>query len=161
MVQAGTSKSSLSFLTEGATYGVPNTSSSYDELRFSTEDVQMRQSTADSDEITSNRRPQAPYRNSLNVTGPVVTPFIYGVHDKLWEWAMLGDWGNLHALDTFTGSTVFANADNSLSATGIGTGIDVGAWVRVTGATNATNNGLWRVSSKPTADKIIVQGGSI
>jgi len=161
MAQAGTSKASLSFLTEGASYGVPNTSSAYDELRYSTEDVQMRQSTADSDEITSNRRPQAPYRNSLNVTGPIVTPFIYGVHDKLWEWAMLGDWGNLHTLDTFTGTVTFASSDNSLSATGIATGLDIGAWVRVKNALTAGNNGLFRVVTKPTADKITVQGGSL
>lgn len=158
--KASTSKASLSFYTEGTSYGTVNTGSNYDALRYETEDVQMREGTGESDEITDDRKPQSDYRNSLNVTGPVRTPFIYGVHDELWQYALLGDWGNVHALDTGTFSATFANSDNSISATSIGTGIDLGAWVRITGATTAGNNGLWRVTSVASG-KLTLAGGTI
>lgn len=158
--KASTSKASLSFYTEGTSYGTVNTSADYAAVRYETEDVQMREGTGESDEITDDRKPQSDYRNSLNVTGPVRTPFIYGVHDDWWEYAMLGDWGNLNSLVTNTVSCTFDNADNSINGTGVGANIIAGMFVRITGAADAGNNGLWKVATQ-AANKLTLLGGSI
>jgi hypothetical protein len=72
----------------------------------------------------------------------------YGSFDDFIESAMCDSWVTAGTPTTGLSVTVVAGSTNTMAATGIGSGVAAGDWVKVSGFTagNVGNNGYWKVT---------------
>lgn len=158
---------SLLFVEE-STFGVTPSTPAMGAMRFTSESLRQETQTTTSNEINATRQRTDVVRTDASAAGDIgwelfapsgATPNNpINQNDAMFQAALLSSaWT---AAVTVTGTTLSASvSDNSFndSANGFGS-ITVGSWVRVTGFSIASNNGIFKVLSKPNAGKIIVGG---
>lgn len=166
MAQSDTNRVSLAYKEE-TTFGVvPSGNPTFSAIRMTGESLRQETQTTVSQEIRSDRQITDLVRNGLSAAGDVNFEFSYAAFDELLAIALLAGAGAASAawssVVTISGTDLEAiNSDNSFnsSAEDLST-LARYQWVRVTGFSNAANNGLFKITSAPTANKIIVQGST-
>ncbi len=158
MTQADTSRLQLSYVAE-STFGELKTGSNLQILRFTSESLRKVTQTAVSNEIRSDRQRAGVKRTRITAAGGINTELSYGAHDDLMKSALMSAaWTS--AVTVGPAATISAaSADNSFNDSGSGFGtLAANQWIRVSGFTEAANNGYFKIVSKTSA-KIVVSGG--
>jgi len=95
-------------------------------------------------------------RANIGVSGDINFELTASNFDTFMQYALQSaGWSSPVVLATESSTISFATSDNSINDSGNGFGSAVvGQWIRITGASNAANNGLAKVVSK-TAGKIV------
>ncbi len=154
-----TSRVQLAYVAE-STYGVQKTGSNLQIIRMSGESLKQDTGATECNEIRSDRQIKGVRRTRISASGSVNFGLTYGTHDDWWAAALLDSaWSTPVSV---SGTTIsFASADNSINDSGSGFGsITAYSWVKVWGAANAANNGIFKVTSASAA-KLVVSGGTL
>lgn len=150
---------------EETTFGTAP-SGTYQVLRETGETLAPNLTYIQSQELRSDRQIGDLVLADIGAGGPINLEMSYGTYDDMLE-ALLqsADWTSPV---TITASTIKANAsdqsfeDNAAAGT-MFANIVVGRWIKVSGFTGAstTANGMWKVITKPSSDKITVAGAAL
>jgi len=150
----------------GGTYGVDPGAGSVQlrEVRYSRYGVDMTPAFAETDEIRSDRQTVDAIMTDFGAAGQIEAPFAYLIHDDFIRAAMLvtSDFQAGVLLAALTNLT-FAAAGNTITrASGdfVAAGIVAGGFIRITGAAQAGNNSVWKMTNVTTT-VITVSGGTL
>jgi hypothetical protein len=145
---------------EESVFGTAADGANYATERIVNETLAQTSGTTRSREITGSRRVSQFYRLELATAGTIAAEWSYGTFDKWIEGAMFADGSGFTSAATLATSAAvgFTQATGAMALTNIGaSGVTAGDWIKVTGASNAANNGYKKVLSV-TADELIVAG---
>lgn len=159
---AQTSQHRLSFSKE-TTFGTTNASLALQIVRHTGETFAMQTSSKPSDEIRSDRQIADIIRTGWRVSGELSIEFSAGTYDEFMAAALeSAGWSTPVSVN---GTNISCSAsDNSINSASSAFGsLNVGQWIKQTGWTgaNAVNNGYFKITSKPSNAKIIVQGRTL
>jgi hypothetical protein len=99
-------------------------------------------------------------RTAKDAVGDLGIELQYGAYDQFLEAVCRGSFGTTVNLSGTTFST--AASDNSINDSGAGFGDVVkGQWIKVAGFTTSGNNGYFRVATKSSSSKLILEGGTL
>lgn len=131
------------------------------DLRFTSESLAQTTSSVQSAEIRADRQVTDVIRTAIGAQGDLGVELSYGAQDELFEFALQSS-GFSSPVTIGPITTVDADsADNSFNDSGSGFGsIVANQWIKVSGFTEAANNGYFKVVSQTTA-KLIVSGGTL
>jgi hypothetical protein len=147
-------------IVEEVTYGT-HPGGSLQDLRVTSESLAQATAHAESAELRTDRQVSDRIRTNINVEGDLGIELSYGSFDDLLAAAL------------YTSTTWAASADLSLAdcdvtaATGTITdgaaggglsGAVVGRWIKISGMSNAANNGYFKILTAPSTDTITVAG---
>lgn len=133
----------------------------YDYLPFTSESLAQVTSVKESDTIVGDRQTRGLRRMGLGVSGAVNFEMIYGAHDQLLAALMMSTWqAAVVAASDDTGVSVTASTKTFTHATGWDNNPTAGEWIKVSGFTTATNNGIFKVVSV-TNTTIVVEGATL
>jgi hypothetical protein len=160
MTQADTSRLQLSYIAE-STFGELKTGANLQIIRFTSESLKKVTQTTVSNEIRSDRQRAGVTRNRITAAGGINTELSYGAHDDLMKSALMSAvWSTPVTIGPITTISA-ASADNSFNDSGSGFAtLAANQWIKVSGFTEAANNGYFKIVSKTTA-KIVVSGGTL
>jgi len=145
-------------------FGVtPTVSPELQDIRYTGETLRKDPATVQSQEIRSDRQVPDVIRTGISMSGDLNFEWSYGTYDVLLSSVFQ------HGAAWTTGSTITASdisaasADQSFNSTAgafDATHFAAGRIIKVSGFTGAstTANGIWRVKTRSSANKIIVQG---
>lgn len=123
-------------------------------LRYTGESLNFNISNITSNEISSDRMTTDLIQVQADSSGDINFELSYGTFDQLIEGAMAAEFGT--ATNVTNTSIDASSADDSFNAgSSIFADIEDGQWIRVSGFSNAANNGLFKVVTA-TATKLIV-----
>lgn len=150
-----TNRIRLAWLVE-STYGTTPSSSSLSEVALTGESLSQDTQTQNSARIRRDRMIDDVVRANIGVSGDINFELTASNFDTFMQYALQSaGWSSPVVLATESSTISFATSDNSINDSGNGFGSAVvGQWIRITGASNAANNGLAKVVSK-TAGKIV------
>ncbi len=135
---------------EEALFGVAP-GGTYEELRLTSESLGQDTATQESAEIRPDRQISDIVRTNVNAAGDVAFELSYGAFDLLLEAALLSaDWSSVVTVGPAVTISFVAPSGNTQVVNDSGSGfgsIVVNQWVRIEGATNATNNGYKKVTA--------------
>lgn len=156
MAEAETSDARLVYSRE-STFGTnPGTGAKY--VRITSEAFKENQGRVKSEEVTGSRNPRENIRTSVDAGGDVNFEFSENNFDDLLEDTMMADFPSAPTLIEV--DVAFVGATQKITAaSGLG-GISKGQWFRVSGATNPTNNGIFRAAVASIATEITAETGS-
>lgn len=128
--------------------------------RITSMGIKQNTRTARSAEIRSDRQTSAVKRVGTDAGGPVNIELPYGAHDDMLA-AALGSsgWSSVITVGASTGIS-FSSVDNSINGSSLFGSLLAGQWIKVSGATNAANNGYFKIRTKSSSSKIICDYGS-
>ena len=141
--------------------------------RFTSESLAQRTNSTQSAEITAGRQISDIIRTGVNAAGDINHEFSYGAMDDFWEALLFSaDWTTPHTEINGATDISFESVATSPSAyarildasngfTGGTNDYVAPQWVRVTGATNASNNGVFKLQSVAAGILEIVNGAGI
>lgn len=136
---------------EEVTYGTAPVGSALQNVRYTSESLRADTGTVNSSEIRSDRNIVGVIRNSFNAAGDVNWELSYSAHDPWFEAAFLSaDWTTPITDVVADTSISFDAASNEIRDVGVsGTFINytAGNYIHVTGASNAANNGYFRITA--------------
>lgn len=148
------------FYLEETTWGT-TPASALKELRVTGESLNAQKQTVTSQELRSDRQVPDIVQVGENCGGDVSFELSYAAFDDILEGAFMSDWSANVGLSETDISAV--NSDNSYNSVGVDfslTTLAVGQWIKVSGFTDAANNGLRRVQTI-AGGKITVSGGTL
>ena len=125
------------------------------ELRMTTPDFRMQKNTRVSREVRSDGQIRDRLLNSRETQGGFGFEFHYGSYDDLIASVLRAAAWDSAANNTGISMTVTASS-RTFAGTGIATGLAVGDTVRVRGASNSANNGLFKIATVPDANSFTV-----
>lgn len=152
----------LSFVEE-VSYGV-NPGTTLQDLRVTGESLAKETETTQSAELTADRQVADSIRNNIRVGGGFNFEFSWGAFDKflaaLLYSADFGAASEILGVDGNNAITIVAATGNISddAAGGLFSSVVVGQWVELSNFSNALNNVLVKVLSKPDNDNIVVAG---
>lgn len=151
-------------------YGVLPGTANFQTLRYTSESFKQDTDSTQSQEIRADRAVADIIRTGVSASGEIGFELSYGTYNDLMA-AVLGDadtaFSAIHTLSALT--TISASAvDNSFNDTAnsftVGNGYVAGAWIKVSGfagGSAANNNRVWKIRSRSSDAKIIVEGGIV
>ena len=152
-----TSRVQLAYVAESS-FGVQKTGSNLQILRITGESLKQDVASSQSNEIRSDRQIASIRRSRITASGGVNFELSYGTYDALLAAALLDSaWGSPVAV--CSSATVSAAASGN-KFTGTFTAPTAGEWIKVSGFTNAANNGYFKVVTASTSE-ITVSGGTL
>ena len=152
-------------IAEEATFGTaPTGSGAFTDLRFTGESLRLDTQSIASNEIRDDRMVAEHVRSSLSAAGATNFELSYGTMDVLLEAALFSaDWSTGDSVSASTisfavsGSGVQVISD---SASGFGS-ITLGQWVKVSGAAESVNNGIFKVTASAAGEITITNSAGI
>jgi hypothetical protein len=134
-------------------------------LRFTRESLGMDTDTVVSEEIRADRQDADVLRVGISAAGELGFELSQDSYDEFFEAALLSAaWtAEVDVISTDVNTSV-ASSDNSFNHTTAWTNTPTaGTWVYVTGFTDATANGFFKVAASPapTSTKFVVTGGTL
>lgn len=161
MAEAQTDRVGLSIVEE-STYGV-TPSGNLQRLRFTGESLRQDTQTTQSNEITTDRQITDIIRTQISASGGINAEVSYGAHDLLLQMGFASaGWSSPVTVGPVTTISFAASSGTSQVITDSGSGfgsIVANQWVEVRGATNAANNGYFKVTSA-SAGSLTLQNAS-
>lgn len=169
MPQSDTNRVALRYKKESS-YGTLPGSPVFQNLRYTSESFKQDTESTQSQEIRSDRATADIIRTGISASGEIGFELSYGTYDEIMA-AVLGQSGaafpaihTISALTTISASAVDNSFNDSANSFTVGNGYVAGAWIKVSGfaggsATN--NNRFWRIRSRSSDGKIIVEGGLV
>lgn len=152
-----TSRVQLAYVPE-TSFGVQVTGSNLQILRITGESLKQDVASSQSKEIRSDRQVASIRRSRITASGGINFELSYGTYDEMLAAALMDDaWSMPETI--CSAATVSAEA-NGNKFTGTFTAPDVGSWIKVSGFTNAANNGYFKVVAGSTSE-ITVSGGTL
>jgi len=152
-----TSRVQLAYVAESS-FGVQETGSNLQILRITGESLKQDVASSQSNEIRSDRQIASIRRSRITASGGVNFELSYGTYDALLAAALLDSaWGS--PVTVCSSATVSAAATGN-KFTGTFTAPTAGEWIKVSGFTNAANNGYFKVVAASTSE-ITVSGGTL
>jgi len=152
-----TSRVQLAYVAESS-FGVQETGKKLQVLRITGESLKQDVAASQSNEIRSDRQITSIRRSRITASGGINFELSYGTYDQMLAAALLDSaWGS--PVTVATTATVSAVASGN-KFTGTFTAPDVGSWIKVSGFTNAANNGYFKVVAGK-ASEITVSGGTL
>ena len=152
-----TSRVQLAYVAESS-FGVQVTGSNLQILRITGESLKQDVASSQSNEIRSDRQIASIRRSRITASGGINFELSYGTYDALLAAALLDSaWGS--PVTVCSSATVSAAASGN-KFTGTFTAPTAGEWIKVSGFTNAANNGYFKVVAGSTSE-ITVSGGTL
>jgi len=152
-----TSRVQLAYVAESS-FGVQETGSNLQILRITGESLKQDVASSHSNEILSDRQIASIRRSRITASCGVNFELSYGTYDALLAAALLDSaWGS--PVTVCSSATVSAAATGN-KFTGTFTAPTAGEWIKVSGFTNAANNGYFKVVAASTSE-ITVSGGTL
>jgi len=149
----------LAYVEEGD-FGVKETGSNLQILRYNSESLKQDMATTISEEIRSDRQISDVARIGLSASGAIDFELSYGSHDDFLKAALLDDSGwSTEVRITHSSTISVSSTDNSLNDSSSGFGSFVtGQWIYVSGFSTTANNGFFKISSKTSAKLVLANG---
>jgi len=147
----------------------------FKELRYTGESLNHNIETITSEEIRADRMTSDLIQVGAMNDGEVNLEMSYGSYDDLIEGAMAARWATTINVSGATDISVDSTSSIASGGTSLA-GVPVGAWVKISGFTNAANNGYFQVTAstassldfvqttlvvEPAGDSIDITGSSI
>lgn len=129
-------------------------------LNFTSNSLTKSNETQNSNFVRSDTNIAGTVRTGINVGGDVGIELQYGEYDPFIEAVLRSTFPTALSISANT-TIAFVNSSNSITGTGLFGNAVVGQWVKVSGATNAANNGYFLITSKPDSDSIVVAGATL
>ncbi len=149
MTAAATNLLDLRFVEE-VTFNV-TPSGEYTPIPFMSESLETNQTAIASQQVKKTRRRTSVSRVDNQTSGDIQTEFLYGEHDKLYEYFLQSPTPAAQPSDE-TGVT--STAPDKFEASGLDVAVSIGQWVRADG----TEAGIYKCIDNSTADEITVEG---
>jgi len=132
------------------------------QLRMTGESLGFNISNIVSNEIRSDRQTTDLVQTGAENSGGINGEMSYGAYDDFLEGTLMGTWSDSITTTCATLTFIFTN---SVLAGGAGTvpftGLSVGQWFRLTGASSATNNGYHMITTYTSAQTVAVANSTI
>lgn len=137
----------LSFISEGATYGVEPANPLYKRMRFTRHSLKQNSEFERSKEMRGDRQTTDTKRTSVTSTGTIDVEMSAGSHDAFMLAAIGASDCEFPLNPTLLEPTAEAAiaADGTITASNIAVGVDVGMFVKLAGATSPLNQRTYRV----------------
>lgn len=160
MSVSDTNRVQLAYVEE-TSFGVKVTGSNLQILRHTGETLKQETGIQVSQEIRSDRQIADVARTSIHASGQINYEMSYGAYDDLLAAALLSAaWSSPETVGPITTIAAVASG-NKFTDSGNGFGsLDVGQWIKVSGFSNAANNGFFKLVSV-AAGEIVVSGGTL
>lgn len=147
-------------------YGIESTwgtapDSAFQAIRFTSEDLSGTKTRARPQEINTTQEVSAAVTTQETASGQVAFALSYGTYDGFISVLMRNDWQATQSIAGIAGDITITSGTKVLSSTLASkfTAISQGQWIKLSGFTNAGNNGYWFVETK-TDDKTLVLSGT-
>lgn len=152
MARASGSLWQVSHVTESSLGTPSGTAFTKDRLLMASAGIKQARTTIESQEATADRSPSPIQFGNKNNTFGLSGNLIYGAHEDYLASLFMNAFAAAASAITGLSATVVAGSTNTISATGIATGIYAGDWVKISGFTSpyTANNGFKRVSASAT-----------
>ncbi len=146
---------------EETSFGVKVTGSNLQILRHTGETLKQETGIQVSQEIRSDRQIADVARTSIHASGQINYEMSYGAYDDLLAAALMSaGWSSPETVGPITTIAAVATG-NTFTDSGNGLAdLDVGQWIKVSGFSNAANNGFFKLVSV-AAGEIQVSGGTL
>lgn len=151
-------RESLGYIKE-VTWGV-NPGGNKQLLPLTQTSLAQQNNTQVSSNIRSDTNRTGLIRTGIETAGDISIEMQYGAYDEFIEGALRGVFATALAVTADT-AIASASSDNSFNGTNKFTNALVGQWIKVSGFVGSTNNGWFKITSKPSASKIIVAGATL
>lgn len=154
---ASSSRAQLRYIEETA-FGVTPTTGTARELRVTGESLDYGIQTTSSEEIRADRMTTDLVVVGAQASGGLNFELSYNEFDALLAATLQGNWLTAGAGGEQTITASFASPANTITAS-TGTpfaNVVAGQWIKVSGASNAANNGYMRVLTKTSATVVVV-----
>lgn len=137
----------------------PNPAPTLQNVRFTSESLGQDTETVTSQEIRADRQIADIIRTNISSSGDTNHELSYGTYDTWLESALMSDSGFSTAATLLSaGSATFTATGSTIAGTGIHTSAVVGSWIFVEDATNAANNGYFKITATATDTLTVARG---
>jgi len=148
---------------EETDFGVKETGSNLQILRYNSESLKQDMNTTISEELSHDRQISDIARIGVSASGAIDFELSYGSHDDLLKAALLDDSGwsaekGIHMAKTLSIDEVSESIKDSANGF-VTAGFIANQWIYIKGFTTVANNGFFKISSV-AAEEIVLANGS-